>query len=144
MSNFPPYQYQDQNQWQFAPNVYPSFAPVQTPPQRQEKPIIFRMATCREEVLGFPVDFTGQPLGFMTPDRRTMWIKAFNTDTGCSDVVEYHRSNPTEQNQPQTPTMDSFLELQQLVRQQGEEIAQLRTAPRRRAMREQEVNDDEV
>ena len=65
MTNFPPYQPQTGAYGQQMPFY-------QQPQQTQERPIYFRLVTSREEVKGFPVDFSGQPMGFMTPNQQKL------------------------------------------------------------------------
>lgn len=133
MSNFPPYQPQTGAYGQPMPFY-------QQQQQAQERPIYFRLVTSREEVKGFPVDFSGQPMGFMTPNQQKLWIKVFNSNTGAADVFEYHRGE-TEQTETAFATKTDVEQLLGILRQQGEEIKRLK-ATRRRAAREQEDVED--
>ncbi len=134
MSNFPVYQYQPQAG--FGQQMQPYYQMQQPQQQAQERPILFRLVTSREEVKGFPVDFSGQPMGFMTPNQQTLWIKVFNSNTGAADLFEYHRGE-AEQTETAFATRADVEKLVAIVKEQGEEIERLK-APRRRATREQE------
>ena len=139
MSNFPVYQYQPQAG--FGQQMQP-YCHAQQPQQPQERPILFRLVTSREEVRGFPVDFSGQPMGFMTPNQQTLWIKVFNSNTGSADLFEYRRGE-MEQTETAFATKADVEQLLEIVRRQGEEIERMK-APRRRMNKEQEAADDEV
>lgn len=136
MANYPAFNYQPQI------GGYGQQMPFYQQPQQQaqERPILFRLVTSREEVKGFPVDFSGQPMGFMTPNQQTLWIKAFNSNTGAADLFEYRRGE-TEQTETAFATKADVEQLLAILRQQGEEIERLK-APRRRVSREQEENED--
>lgn len=139
MANYPAYQYQPQ-MGGFGQQMQPYYQMQQPQQQAQERPILFRLVTSREEVKGFPVDFSGQPMGFMTPNQQTMWIKVFNSNTGSADLFEYHRGE-MEQTETAFATKADVEQLLEIVRRQGEEIERMKT-PRRRANKEQEENED--
>ena len=108
--------------------------------QTQEQPLFCRMATNREEVQAFPVDFSGRPMTFHGPGLQVIWVKTFDPNTGGSVVTEFRRAEPAAQKQAFLPVSD-FEQLIDIVRQQGEEIERLK-APRRRVARETEVDED--
>lgn len=118
--------------------------PMQTRGHAQDQPLFCRFSTNFNEVQACPVDFSGNPMTFLGPNLQKVWIKIFNPSTGGSDVIEYHPAAPAKSETPQTPTMEDFLALQKLVQEQGEKIARLSGATRRRADREQEGIDHEV
>ena len=135
MANFPPYQYQPQMGW--GQQMQPVY---QQPQQTQEQPLFCRMATNRDEVQAYPVDFSGRPMTFLGPGMQTIWTKVFDANTGGSIVTEYRRAEPAAQ-KTDFVTKSDFDQLISIVRQQGEEIDRLK-APRRRVNKE--ADEDEV
>lgn len=143
MSNYPVYSYQPQmgGYGQQMQTMYqqPAYQAIQ-PPMQQEQNLFCRMATNREEVQAFPVDFTGKPMTFIGPQAQTVWIKTFNPATGGSDVREYREAKQTEE-QPKYVTTADLEQVLQVLKTHGEEIAQLRGQTRRRAMKEGETSE---
>ena len=141
MANFPPYQYQPQLM-AYGQQMQPMYQMqnYQQPQQTQDQNLFCRMATNRDEVNAFPVDFSGSPMTFHGPGRQVIWVKAFDPNTGGSIVEEYHKAKPAD---PKTDFVNKgdFEQLLAIVREQGEEIARLK-APRRRVNKE--VEEDEV
>ena len=141
MANFPQYNYQPPMNGfaqQMLPAMYqqPTYQTMQ-PPMQQEQNLFCRMATNREEVQAFPVDFTGKPMTFIGPQAQTVWIKTFNPATGGSDVKEYREAqNQTEQ---KYATMSDLEQVLQLLQKQGEDIAILKG--QRRRMNKEETED---
>lgn len=133
MANYPtPYQYQPQMS-AYGQQFQPSFPAYQQPAMTQEQSLFCRMATNREEVQAYPVDFSGRPMTFLGPGCQTIWTKVFDSSTGGSVVTEYHKATPEPQKPAFVPVSD-FEQLLALVKQQGEDIERLKT--RRRAARE--------
>lgn len=144
MANFPQYNYQPPMNGfaqQMLPAMYqqPAYQAMQ-PTMQQEQNLFCRMATNREEVQAFPVDFTGKPMTFIGPQAQTVWIKTFNPATGGSDVREYREAKQTEE-QPKYVTTADLEQVLQVIKTHGEEIAQLRGQTRRRAMKEDETSE---
>lgn len=142
MANYPAFQYQPQMP-AYGPQlqpVYPTYPqPQQTP---QEQNLFCRRATNREEVQAYPVDFSGRPMTFLGPGETTIWTKVFDPSTGGSIVTEYCKAAP-DSGKPAFASASDFDQLLAIVRQQGEEIEQLK-ALRRRANREAEVDSNAV
>lgn len=137
MANFPPYQFQPQM------NGYGQQMQPYYPMQQQAPESLFcRMATNRDEVQAYPVDFSGKPMTFLGPGMQTIWVKAFDPNSGGSVVAEYRRTAPEETAKPYVVTMDDFQSLKAAFAELQEEVSRLRTA-RRRSNRE-EATDDEV
>lgn len=111
--------------------------------QAQDQPLFCRAVTNRDEVQAWPVDFGGQAMTFLGPGLQTVWIKVFNPNTGGSDVIEYRPAAPAKAEAPAVPTMEDFKNLQEMVKRQGEEIAKMRGATRRRTARET-VDEEDV
>lgn len=132
MSNYPVYSYQPQmgGYGQQMQTMYqqPAYQTMQ-PPMQQEQNLFCRMATNREEVQAFPVDFTGKPMTFIGPQAQTVWIKTFNPSTGGSDVKEYREAQP--QTEQKYATMSDLEQVLQLLQKQGEDIALLKSQRRR-------------
>lgn len=142
MANYPAFQYQPQ-MTAYGPQMQPVYPTYQQPQQAaQEQNLFCRMATNREEVQAFPVDFSGRPMTFLGPGGQTIWTKVFDPSTGGSIVNEYCKATPESPKQAFVPVSD-FEQLIALVRQQGEEIDRLK-AMRRRAARETEAESNEV
>lgn len=120
MANYPMYNYQPQQMYQ---QMYQQ-------PQQTEQPLFCRMATNREEVQAFPVDFSGRPMTFLGPGMQTIWVKTFNPVTGGSDVTEYTKPVMAAE-KPSFATMSDLEQVLELVRKQGEEIALLKGQRRR-------------
>ena len=89
MANFPGYQYQPQVIGYGQQPFYQQ--------QTQEQPLFCRMATNREEVQAYPVDFGGRPMTFLGPGLQNIWVKMFDPNTGGSIVAEYRKSEPAAQ-----------------------------------------------
>lgn len=140
MSNYPVYSYQPQmgGYGQQMQTMYqqPAYQTMQ-PPVQQEQNLFCRMATNREEVQAFPVDFTGKPMTFIGPQAQTVWIKTFNPATGGSDVREYREAQP--QTEQKYATMSDLEQVLQLLQKQGEDIALLKG--QRRRMNKEETED---
>lgn len=140
MSNYPVYSYQPQmgGYGQQMQTMYqqPAYQAMQ-PPVQQEQNLFCRMATNREEVQAFPVDFTGKPMTFIGPQAQTVWIKTFNPATGGSDVKEYREAQ--HQTEQKYATMSDLEQVLQLLQKQGEDIALLKG--QRRRMNKEETED---
>lgn len=146
MANYPAYPYQPQ-MGGFGQQMQPMYQPQIYQPaaqQRQEINLFCRPASTREEVLGAPVDYTGNPMTFIGPNQQIVWIKTFNPNTGASEVVEFHRSPPAEAPADKGPafvTMPDFERLQGVVMKLSEEVSTFRPQ-RRRVNKEQEEAED--
>lgn len=138
---FSPYQYQPQ----MGGFAQPMFQPQQYQPPQQtaDQPMFCRMATNRDEVQAYPVDFSGRAMTFLGPGLQTIWVKLFNSNTGGSEVIEYRPASGAKPEAPKVPSMEEFHDLQEMVRQQGEEISKLRGMTRRRSAHDQEAADNE-
>lgn len=67
----------------------PQLPQVQQATQAQPAGLAGRMVTSREEALGVPVDFSGQPMLFPDLAHGVVYVKVFNAGTGASDFREY-------------------------------------------------------
>lgn len=81
-------------------------------PTAQNMCIQGRMVTSKEEALGIPVDFTGQPIFMPDLAHGTIFVKKFNMNTGAADFAEFKLVPQAKQ-----PTQDdsnniSFVPLQ--------------------------------
>ena len=143
MANYPAFQYQPQMPV-YNQQLQPMYQTYQQQPQPapQDQQLFCRMATNREEVQAFPVDFSGRPMTFLGPGCQTIWTKVFDSSTGGSVVKEYREVTP-ETPKPATVSMSDFESLLAIVKQQGEEIERLK-AGRRRAAKEMEGEVNEV
>lgn len=136
MANYPAYQFQPQMA------AYGQQPMYQQPMQMnaQEQMLFCRMAASRDEVTAFPTDFTGKPLTFIGPQAQVVWIKTFNPATGGSIVRELRDVEPVPEKPPFVSTAD-FEKLLEVVRQQGEDINQLRSGQTRRRASKEDNNE---
>lgn len=141
MANDPAFNYHPQMP-AYGQQMQPVYPNYQQPQQAQEQALFCRMATNREEVQAFPVDFSGRPMTFLGPGMQMIWTKVFDPNTGGSVVTEFRRADPSA-NKPAFVPISDFEQLIDIVRKQGEEIDRLKAA-RRRVTREVEAVDDEV
>lgn len=142
MANYPAYNYQPQ-MGGYGQQMQPFYQMQQPQQQAPDQPLFCRMATNREEVQAYPVDFSGRPMTFLGPGLQMIWLKMFDANTGGSVVMEYRRSPAVieEQAKASGPSMEDFQNLQQTVAALQDEVNKMRTA-RRRASREE--TDDEI
>lgn len=98
--------------------------------------LLGRMVTSKEEALGVPVDFSGNPMYFPT-GQGVIYSKKFNMQTGSSDFDVYVKVNPQNQEQQnvqsvQEQSVPSFAsakdvkELQDKIASLEQEIEELR------------------
>lgn len=140
MANYPAFQYQPQMP-AYGQQMQPMYPAYQQPQQlTQEQTLFCRMATNKEEVQAFPVDFSGRPMTFLGPGGQTIWTKVFDPNTGGSIVAEYHKAAPETQKPSFVPISD-FEQLIGIVKQQGEEIERLKTMRTRSRVMEAESNE---
>lgn len=86
------------------PNMMQAPQMAQTQPAAQPAGLTGRMVTSREEALGVPVDFSGQPMVFPDLAHGAIYVKVFNAGTGASDFREY-RLQAGDTDQPTGETM---------------------------------------
>lgn len=92
-------------------NPYQTQAQMQSTAQNMG--IQGRMVTSKEEALGVPVDFSGNPLFLADLAHNTIFVKKFNMNTGAADFAEFRLVPP-----PQPPVQQednnnvSFVPLQ--------------------------------
>lgn len=86
-------------------------APISNPaPQMQPNVSIQgRMVTSREEALGIPVDFSGQPIFLADLGHNAIFVKKFNMNTGAADFAEFRLYNPQPAPQPAQQNMDTAM-----------------------------------
>lgn len=86
------------------PQQQPNYmnAPVQPQQGIQGQSMVLqgRMVTSREEALGVPVDFSGNPMYFPDMGHGVIYSKKFNMNTGSSDFEVYIRVNPQNHGEP--------------------------------------------
>ena len=135
-----------QNQYQ--PMNQPMNQPVQqqnqspTVPQTNAQPNFFcRPVASKEEALGVPVDFMGQPMFFPDLAHNVVYMKRFNTNTGAADLFEFHGQQIKEQNAPAEAfaPLEDFMDLKDALDQLRVEVDKLKK-PANRTVKK---NDDE-
>ena len=124
-----------QNQYQ--PMMNPPVQNVQQMPQQNQatgvqqastQPNFFcRPVASKEEALGVPVDFMGQPMFFPDLAHNVVYMKRFNTTTGAADIYEFRG----QQEQPSAPTpsfvpLDEFNAMKDTIDQIKAEIENLK------------------
>lgn len=124
-----------QNQYQ--PMMNPPVQNVQQMPQQNQatgvqqastQPNFFcRPVASKEEALGVPVDFMGQPMFFPDLAHNVVYMKRFNTTTGAADIYEFRG----QQEQPSAPTtsfvpLDEFNAMKDTIDQLKVEIEKLK------------------
>lgn len=83
------------------PQQQPNYinAPVQPQQGIQGQSMVLqgRMVTSREEALGIPADFSGNPIFMPCLSEGKIYCKKFNMNTGASDFAEFRLYNPQPQ-----------------------------------------------
>lgn len=84
-----------------------------------------RPVASKEEALGVPVDFMGNPMFFPDLAHGVIYVKQFNTTNGTADLFEFHG----QQKQMSTPSfapLDEFNSMKETIQQLKAEIEQLK------------------
>lgn len=88
-----------------------------------------RMVTSREEALGVPVDFSGQPMLFPDLAHGVVYVKQFNPGTGASDFREFRlNAMPTpaqHEAQPAGPVFATLDDLDKLRYEMKEALSKM-------------------
>ena len=126
-----------QNQYQ--PMMNPPVQNVQQMPQQNQatgvqqastQPNFFcRPVASKEEALGVPVDFMGQPMFFPDLAHNVIYMKRFNTNTGAADVFEFRGQQTQEQPSAPDPSfapLDEFVAMKETIVKLQNEIDQLK------------------
>lgn len=117
-----------------------NYPTMQQPPQTPAQPIqpqgsvstqpgfYCRPVASKEEALGVPVDFMGQPMFFPDLAHNIIYVKRFNTSTGAADVYEFR--GPDNQNQTNSAIafapLDEFMDMKDTIEQLKSEIERLK------------------
>ena len=86
---------------------------------------VCRPVASKEEALGVPVDFMGNPMFFPDLAHGVIYVKQFNTTNGTADLFEFHG----QQKQMSTPSfapLDEFNNMKETIQQLKAEIEQLK------------------
>lgn len=99
--------------------------PIPAPQIQPNVAIQGRLVTSKEEALGIPVDFSGQPMLLADLGHGNIFVKKFNMNTGAADFDVYVKMNPQQSTQPITEktetttynfaTMQDFQSLNDMV-----------------------------
>lgn len=81
----------------------------QMQPQIQNSGLQGRIVTSKEEALGVPADFSGQPVILPDFGHGIIYVKVFNPNTGSADIREFKTDAP--QQTPVYATVDQLNEL---------------------------------
>ena len=120
-----PYQYVPQAtyyQQMYQPQPMPQIQPAQTPVS-QNPGLLGRIVTSKEEALGVPVDFNGNPMIFPDLGHGIIYVKQFNPGTGSSDIREFRIS---EEKLPEAPAFATAADLEALREEFRKEIEGLK------------------
>lgn len=114
-----PYQYLPQNPYYPQMLQNPQQLPQMMPTQMSgtNNGLQGRIVTSKEEALGVPADFSGQPVILPDFGHGVIYVKVFNPSTGSADIREYKAEVP--QTRPVYATIDQLNALR-------EEIAMLK------------------
>ena len=145
MANYPMYGVPQGYQPMYQQPVYQQqMQPVQQPQMQQSAGMLCRPVTSREEALGTPVDFMGGTTIMPNlSDKRIIYAKVFNAQTGQADFGEFHRVTGQEPKgeTPQAYAMESDVQaLREQVKELGEKLAAMQA---RRRPKKEETGDDE-
>ena len=132
MPNYPYYGNYMPNYYQPMQNmIQPMNQPVQqqnqspTVPQTNAQPNFFcRPVASKEEALGVPVDFMGQPMFFPDLAHGVIYVKQFNTTNGTADLFEFH-GQQKQTSAPSFAPLDEFNATKETIGQLKETILQL-------------------
>lgn len=119
----------------YTPNMYQQYQyqPVSSPVQQQLQPTQMsaantlqgRMVTSREEALGVPVDFSGQPMLFPDLAHGVIYYKQFNAGTGSSDFREFKLSE-AQNSSPAYATQDDLDSVRYELKSIREEVSAMK------------------
>lgn len=146
MANYPMYGLPQGYQPMYQQPVYQQMQPAQQiqPTQQQNTGMVCRPVTSREEALGTPVDFMGGTTVMPNlSDKRIIYTKAFNAQTGQADFGEYRRlpGQEAKEETPQTYAMESDVQaLREQVKDLNDKIAVIQA--RKRPKKEETDNDE--
>lgn len=143
MANYPVYGIQQGYQPMYQQPMYQQqIQPAQQP--QQNAGMVCRPVISREEALGTPVDFMGGTTIMPNlSDKRIIYAKVFNAQTGHADFGEFHRVTGQEPKgeTPQAYAMESDVQaLREQVKELGEKLAAMQA---RRRPKKEETGDDE-
>lgn len=131
-----------------------NYPAMQQPPQTPAQPVqpqggvgaqpgfYCRPVASKEEALGVPVDFMGQPMFFPDLAHNIIYVKRFNTTTGAADVYEFR--GPDGQNQVNPVTafapLDEFMDLKETIEQIKADVDKLKR-PVNRAVKKSDSDE---
>lgn len=87
---------------------------------------VCRPVASREEALGVPVDFMGNPMFFPDLAHGVIYMKRFNTNTGAADVFEFHGQQEQRSQAPSFAPLDEFNAMKETIQRLQGEIEQLK------------------
>lgn len=114
---YQPYQYQ--------PSQIQPMQPQMPMTQPQNAGLQGRMVTSKEEALGVPVDFSGQPMLFPDLAHGVIYYKQFNSGTGSSDFREF-RLSESQSNSPAYATQDDLDSVRFELKKISDEVASMK------------------
>ena len=85
-----------------------------------------RMVTSKEEALGVPVDFSGQPMLFPDLAHGVIYYKQFNAGTGSSDFREFRLAENAQANATNYVTVDQLEAIRSEIDGVKNELANMR------------------
>lgn len=107
----------------YAPRIdaTPAFQQPTQPVQQPQSITTLSSFVCRpvaskEEAMGVPVDFMGNPMFFPDLAHGVIYMKRFNTNTGSADMFEFRSSEPnSDRNEAPTTASPEFAPLSDVM-----------------------------
>lgn len=127
MNYYQPMNYQSANQ----PIANPQIMGQQNMQQNGQPPapqtnFICRPVASKEEALGVPVDFMGNPMFFPDLAHNVIYVKRFNANTGAADVFEFRGEQMQTAQAPSFAPLDEFNVMKETIQRLQAEIDQLK------------------
>ena len=100
---------------------------TQNTQQAQQSNFVCRPVASKEEALGVPVDFMGNPMFFPDLAHGVIYVKQFNPNNGTADVFEFRgQQKQTSAPEPSFVPLDEFNAMKDTIARLQGEIEQLK------------------
>lgn len=100
--------------------------PQMNPPQQAQQNFVCRPVASKEEALGVPVDFMGNPMFFPDLAHNVIYVKRFNTNTGAADVFEFRGEQAQVAQATSFAPLDEFNVMKETIQRLQSEIDQMK------------------
>lgn len=99
----------------------------QAPQQNVQSNFFCRPVASKEEALGVPVDFMGNPMFFPDLAHNTVYMKRFNTNSGSADIFEFKLDGVKEsETLPAFAPLNEFIDMKNTIKELQDEINRLK------------------